>query len=335
MMKAVRSELFVVYLFCAAFAAWAAFDVVSWLQAEQAIVASRLPEPVGLGAAIAGIAALMMLADWFFPLVNATLEDWQYKVRAGGKLRWFGALQFIQLLVCGFLGASVGAAQGFWWQGLLLALILRVALHAIHRRDIPTYLRGVMRNVLARASFSILDANLVSELLASSHLRMRANSATANFWVLMWRRFWRRPYIPVAFVSAIAISMATADVFGDYGIFVFFMVWSMLGTALMRCADFSKLGLVFRERFVVLGVHALLGALLLIALFPFGQPLVAAALFIPAILWAGIKRSQSRVVEKITFVDSGIGGLVSPEILEYYSGGLKQAAFLGFMATRI
>ena len=47
MMKAVRSELFVVYLFCAAFAAWAAFDVVSWLQAEQAIVASRLPEPVG------------------------------------------------------------------------------------------------------------------------------------------------------------------------------------------------------------------------------------------------------------------------------------------------
>lgn len=334
-MKAVRSELFLVYLFCAAFAAWAAFDVVSWLQAEQAIVAARLPEPVGLGAALVGIVALMVLADWFFPLVNATLEDWQYKVRAGGKLRWFGALQFIQLLVCCFLGAAVGAAQGYWWQGMLLALILRVALHAIHPRDIPTYLGGVTRNVLARASFYILDANLVSELLASSHLKMRAKSATANFWTLMWRRFWRRPYIPVAFVSAIAISMATADVFGDYGVFIFFVMWSMLGTALMRCADFSKLGVFFPERFVVLGVHALLGALLLVALFPFGQPFVAGALFVPAILWAGMKRSQSRVVEKITFVESGIGGLVSPEIVQYYSEGLKLAAFLGFMATRI
>lgn len=91
---------------------------------------------------------------------------------------------------------------------------------------------------------------------------------------------------------------------------------------LARCADFKKLYPGSLYQLMLLAVYAICVVAVSVPMFNISQPAVAYLLLVPALVHCGLTRSRERVVDQLDFVETGIAGAVSPELLRFYLSGL-------------
>ena len=114
---------------------------------------------------------------------------------------------------------------------------------------------------------------------------------------------------------------------------VFLLAWSILGAGVARCAQFGMWGSpeTARVLWVVVAGHALVAALILWVIWRAVNPAALVAT-VATVVYVGVVRSRPRAATSAEVVDSGLGAMVSPDLIGYYGKGLV-VALVGAVIT--
>ncbi|WP_245670393.1 ABC transporter permease [Corynebacterium crudilactis] len=272
-----------------------------------------------------------LLVEKFLPLLSISKLEWIYQVRPTGQVKFNAREPIAQIVAFSLFGMVLGAAHGQMWLWLIISCLVRLATGLAKKRSLPSLLTAGEKKILSAASLSVLDSGLVADATTITHLRWKEQAPTANYLVLAGRRFFRRPHIALMMLVIISFTFSFSGIFGAYSASIFLLLWSVVGADVARCADFSKLHAPGHYKAVVLLFHAVpaIGIVLLIT--DPAHVLVHSLLIVVSVVWAGIARSRPRRVDQITYIDSGIAGPVSPEIIRFYLAGLPPALFASLL----
>ena len=107
---------------------------------------------------------------------------------------------------------------------------------------------------------------------------------------------------------------------------VFLLAWSILVAGVARCARFGMWGSqeTTRVLWAVVAGHALVAALILWATWRAVNPAALVAT-VATVVYVGVVRSRPRAATSVEVVDSGLGAMVSPDLIGYYGKGLVMA----------
>lgn len=298
------------------------FSTVSWVFDQYKLNANDYSPISSFVWNLIFIIGLSTLVEKFLPLLSISKLEWIYHVRPLGQLSFGRFSPILQLSVFALFGLLVGAANGHFWIWLMISLLARLVTGLFKRKSIPNLLSAGRRKILSEASLNVLDSALVADSTTVAHLKWIDRPPTGNYLILTFRRFLRRPHIALTMLVVISFTFSFSNVFGNFTPCLFFLLWSILGADVARCADFSKLKGPNHLKVVTLIVHGLFALAIMLIITGTIQMLPYGILILPSILWTGIVRSRARRVDQITYIDSGVIGPISPEIIKFYLSGL-------------
>lgn len=311
--------------------AWSGIRWLDSLVESDISVRPWVTPQVVVGAAITAIVLMAWVAERLLPLRGMSGADWVHKFRPRGRHQIVDKQSLIQIGGIAVAGYALGLVVGWPWGIAALALAARIVCAAGPRR-LPELLRGGVSRALGDATWGIQDSELNSDVFASSWgtWRMRRAPETAvgrkrivaSPATLFLLRVSRRGYLLLIAVIIVGVGVATARVGGPGGVAAFLIAWSILGAALYRCADFSRLGVSTATRWVVLVGHGCVAAGLVMSIWTVAQPAIAVPLIVAGIVGVGRIRGAPRRVDDFTIIDTGVGVTVPPGLLGYYLSGL-------------
>ena len=178
---------------------------------------------------------------------------------------------------------------------------------------------------------SVQDSELVSQAFAQCAITNNpkvwlAVRPAGNPWLLVARRYGRRFYLPLLAVIIVCLSLSMAPTWPQVAVVVFLLAWSILGAGVARCARFGMWGSpgTARMLWAVVAGHALVAAMILWAAWQAVAP-ASLVVTVTMVVYMGVVRSRPRAAISAEVVDSGLGAMVSPDVIGYYSKGLMVA----------
>lgn len=121
-----------------------------------------------------------------------------------------------------------------------LAVVLRLALSMARSRGIPAMLRAGRVNLLSRSALVVGDSELSSHVVTESQLAWKRRPPSANYLLLCLRRLLRRPHLLLTLAALLLSAWVTMPTLEPYTVYMFLLVWALLGAEVARCADFSR-----------------------------------------------------------------------------------------------
>lgn len=298
------------------------YSVFLWVYQQHGASSNGQPSFEKILSGLIFLTGSALLLEKFIPLNAISRLDWIYYIRPSKKVNSNLMPHLLQLVAFSFLGLLVGAANNSIWLFLIFSPLFRLIIGVSKKRSIPNLLTAGKKKLLTEASIHVLDSSLIANVMATTHLKWKEWKPTSNYLLITLRRFYRRPYIALAMLVAISFAYSFSDIFEIYTLPSFIILWSLIGVDIARCADFSKLGAPSHYRIIALLFHSGLAIAIIFLTIAPQKILLSILLIIFCILWTGIMRSRPRVVDQITFIDSGIVGPVSPELIRFYLCGL-------------
>lgn len=299
--------------------------------------AARVPDSWAFPLAIIGLLTLNLLLERILPLRALSEAHWVYTARPARRMPGFDGLSWVQLGLVGGVAALVGVGQGMWWQYAVIAVLSRFMMGMRNWTLAQLLAAGVTRSV-GLGGLSVQDSELVSQAFAQCAITNNpkvwlAVRPAGNPWLLVARRYGRRFYLPLLAVIIVCLSLSMAPTWPQVAVVVFLLAWSILGAGVARCARFEMWGSpeTTRVLWVVVAGHALVAALILWVTWRAINPAALVATVV-MVVYVGVVRSRPRAAISAEVVDSGLGAMVSPDLIGYYGKGLV-VALVGAVIT--
>ena len=307
-----------------------ALKLTPTLEQTFGMAAARVPHSWALPLAIIGLLTLNLLLERILPLRALSEAHWVYTARPARRMPGFDGLSWTQLGLVGGVAALVGVGQGMWWQYAVIAVLSRFMMGMRNWTLAQLLAAGVTRSV-GLGGLSVQDSELVSQAFAQCAITNNpkvwlAVRPAGNPWLLVVRRYGRRFYLPLLAVIIVCLSLSMAPTWPQVAAVVFLLAWSILGAGVARCARFGMWGSLETTRvlWAVVAGHALVAAMILWATWRAVNP-AALVVTVTMVVYVGVVRSRPRAATSAEVVDSGLGAMVSPDVIGYYGKGLMVA----------
>ncbi|WP_426726780.1 hypothetical protein ACEN17_10110 [Corynebacterium rouxii] len=265
---------------------------------------------------------MAILAEQFFPIKSISYREWNFRIRSSGTFRFSKKELLTQLGFFLVVGLLLGAINNNLIFLTLFSIISRISMGFIENKvKIPKLLYNGRKRLLSEASFQILDSDMVAKGVTSAHLIWFRFRPTSSLSLLFLRRIARQPYILIFTAEIYFLTLSLKFSSPQYSVILFFLLWSIASGIIGRMASFGFVKVNYCFKYFVLTVWSFLG----MVIFPFmdSVPLFLSAILITvSTVWSGTRRSRPRKVERVTFVDTGFIGVVSPELLYFYLSGM-------------
>lgn len=307
------------------------YSIVIEIRQEYYVYTSGSASVFDLSLNILTLFLLTVVLERFLPFKAISPDDWEYRVRPSSFFHLNSRSILGQLVACAAIGLVIGASNGHIILYPFLAILLRAGPLLVRNKDIPKLLASGKTKLITHVSGWILDSELINSAIVDSQMRWIAFHPTSNYFKLVFRRLVRQSHLIVLGSFIILLSWSLMGTLPAYSLIFFMLSWSVLGGLVARCGDFSKLGGSRRPKYVVLILHSAIASVFIISVAPLSKVLLAFALTGPSVFIAGLLRSGNRNVEQLTFIETGIVGAISPELIGYYCEGI----FAPFLASLI
>ncbi|SPJ41548.1 hypothetical protein CHUV2995_02367 [Corynebacterium diphtheriae subsp. lausannense] len=263
-----------------------------------------------------------VLLEQFFPIKSISPTDWVYKVQPSQEMRLNIFSVVSQILSCTSVGLVVGTANGHIGLYSAIAAILRIAPLILRKDTIPKLLSAGRTKIVTQASGVVLDSEIIHAAVATTHLRWIKIPPTTNYAFLTFARIIRKPYLILFGLAIVLLPWSLVQTLPVQSCIFFLLCWAVLGGAVARCADFSRLEGSVYPKSILLFVYSLLAAVVFWLIYQPSHPLIAAMFIVPTVVWCGWTRSKKRFVEQLSFIETGVFGAFSPEQMSFYLTGL-------------
>lgn len=280
---------------------------------------------------IATFSVTAVLLEQFLPIKAIAPVDWVYKIRPARKIQLNVRDIVIQLFICAVLGLVVGAANNHLVLYPLISMLIRAASLFLGKATIPRLLNAGRAKITTYASGVILDSEIIHNAITSTHLRWCKFSPTSNYSVLILRRILRQPYLILFGAEIMLLCWSLAKALPMHSFVLYMVSWAILGGVLVQCADFSKLGGSTHPKYILLFLHGAVAVVIASFVLQFSNLPMVFVLAVSSIMWCGIARSKERTVKQLSFVETGIFGAISPELLRFYLAGLFPPIIAAFI----
>lgn len=304
-----------------------------WMRANTEVVDSSIPDWFAATAALVALILAAWLLEKLMPLRALTEERWVYRERPRHRLRGFDQESLLQIGLFALIGAVLGLSVGWPLVGLAVAIALRIRLGVRGSRRLPALLKAGRTRLIGMSAWFVQDSEVVADSLAANWENWRGREPTDRLTVLFLRRVRRRSYLPTIAVTILTATIALAGSLDKFGIVAYLIAWAILGAALYRCAEFSRVGIISRLPLVVLLIHGALASLAVWVIWGFSSPILGVILVIASIVWSGFNRGRPRRNFDLTVVDTGLGVNLPPGLTGYYFKGLGITAGLGIVVA--
>ncbi|MDU0479702.1 hypothetical protein QVA66_10700 [Staphylococcus chromogenes] len=291
---------------------WAGLD---WLNRQSAIATAQVPHEVAFGCAAAAIIGASWLLERMVPLRAMPQLRWVYHERPRGRMRSVDSWTVYELIAVVAGGALLGAAVGHP-ELALLGIATQLIFAFAKPATLPNLLAAGRTRLVGTGSLAVQDSELVADALAASWVSWR----TPSIRPLVLRRLLRRNYLIIVAVLVALAAIALVNPLGSAVMVPLSIAWTVLGAAVYRCAETSRISPSHAWVFPIV-LHSLLGAVLIWGLCRI-SPMALAALA-TALGFGAYRRGRPRRVTTLTFADSGFGISTSPELIGYYLKGLS------------
>lgn len=311
------------------------YSFLTWVVAQRLQAVGSEMNWLSAGAGVIFLFTAALLAEKFFALKSLPYTDWLYKVRPSGTLTFPLRTIIVQLGIFTLLGAIIGAATGSIILYALLGLLCRAGVGLLKKTTIPTLLNAGTKNLLSYAALMVLDSTTVNQGITAAHLTWRDQTPTSNYLLISLRRLFRQRHLLLSMLVILSLTIALSQALMPQAAVLFFFLWNTLSGNIASLGDFTQLGAPETTKYPILVIYALLGAVHLVIVTHPGSILIAGLLVMISTLWAGIIRSRSRQVTKVTFIDSGFGVIFSPELFRYYLAGLFPTSIIAMVYATV
>lgn len=298
---------------------------LQWLTEATGEVATWIPSPIALGAAVFTLLLAGWLAERLVPFAAMAQERWIYRERPRRRLRGLDRDSAIQVLFFLLGGLILGSAAGHPGELAAVGIVARLLPALRSHRRLPQLLRAGSTRLIGTSPWAVQDSEMVSEALAANWLSrhpMPSSAPTASLSRLFLRRVRRRSYLLIIGVVVIGAAVALAGPMAKTGVLCFLLAWGILGAGLFRCANFARLGVSSRLGLVVLAVHGLIALAAVWLIWGLSNPGWGAPMTVAAVITVGYRRGLPRQATNPVSVDSGFGVSMSPELINYYLRGI-------------
>lgn len=137
------------------------------------------------------------------------------------------------------------------------------------------------------SSWFMQDSEVVADSLAANWGAWRGGEPANRLSVLFLRRVRWRSHLPAIAAVILTVTIALAGALDKVGVIAFPVDRAILGAALYRCAEFSRVGITSRLPVVVLLLHGIGTAAILWGIWGLSMPALGVAATMGAIAWTG------------------------------------------------
>lgn len=301
---------------------WAGLD---WLNHQSVVAATRVPHEIALASGVATVIGTSWLLERLVPLRAMSQLRWVYRERPRGRMRSVDSWTAYQLIAVAIGGTLLGAAVGHP-ELAVLGIAIQLISAFVKRATLPNLLEAGRTRLVGTGSLAVQDSELVADALAASWVTWRTPSISP----LVLRRLLRRNYLILTAVLIVLAGIALVNALGTATVVPLSIAWTVLGAAVYRCAETTRLH-TSRAWLIPVALHALLGVALIAALCPL-SPLLLVGLAI-TIGYGAYRRGLPRRVSTLTFADTGFGVSAPLELIGYYCKGLWPVMSIGVLAV--
>lgn len=295
---------------------------IAYLNSHLAFSSEVVDRPLATGLLIIALALLNFTAEKTSPLRALSEADWVFKARPKGTIPASASIRYLQLAASALLGALLGLVVNHPLALALFSLTARLCCGLFPPKGLPQLLSSGRSSRTRKWIWLALDADYINDVFTSSWLvwprlpQPRSTAAVVLFRIVRQPRL--LTYTAALMLVFIAgFGTAPMPVFYAYSLGVL-LVAAQVG----RCARFDRLGLKDSALIPYVLGYALIAFVPFYCVAAPAHPWVSFALFLCAVVSCGVKRSAPHETGSLTFIETGFGFEVSPQLFDFFLRGL-------------